>query len=158
MSVVSTGRSLSSVLVTPKILGRLAAAKLKEEASSQEPSLRRWLGHHGVFQKCNKAAEECTTHPVAPRAGVHAIFCGTQTERPSMRTQITGALKALGRCNQNPAQVQDTNDLSRVQAKCAKESTRTNSRNHLSASRAFQGLNPFAKFKQRVEDKAVGWL
>ncbi|KAJ0416570.1 hypothetical protein BJY00DRAFT_230025 [Aspergillus carlsbadensis] len=156
---------LSSVLGVPDVLGQLAAVKLKQEASSHQPNLRRCLGHHGVFIKCVSATQEHT--PPSRREasnGRHVAFAKPQrtAATPNKRAQISGAFKSIGRrraasqlAHQDiPENSTENNTLSRVQARAANETSNTSVRNQ-TRSRTFQGLNPFIKLKQMMSDKAV---
>ncbi|KAL4920935.1 hypothetical protein BDW62DRAFT_198385 [Aspergillus aurantiobrunneus] len=151
---------LSSVLEAPGILGRLAELKLKQETSSHEPSLRRCLGHYGVFKKCMTAAQENTTEPSvlendphrAPPKSRHA------SETHPRRSQITTAINGI--VHRSSASItapeSDEHELSRVQARGSEKSSSTASRSHHAAPKMFFGWNPFARFKQKLYDRSVG--
>jgi hypothetical protein len=154
---------LSSVLGAPDVLGQLAVVKLKQEASSHQPNLRRCLGHHGLLIKCVSATQEHT--PPSPRkasSGRHVTFAESQppASTPNKRAQISGAFKSIGRRRAAPQTVHvenvtENNALSRVQARGANETGNTGVRNQTFFSRAFRGLNPLMKLKQMMSDKAI---
>ncbi|KAL3442084.1 hypothetical protein BJX65DRAFT_287544 [Aspergillus insuetus] len=153
---------LSSVLGAPDVLGQLAVVKLKQEASSHQPNLRRCLGHHGLLIKCVSATQEHT--PPSSRdasSGRHVTFAKPQraTTTPNKRAQISDAFKSIGRRRAasqpvHQENVTEDNTLSRVQARAANETSNTGVRSQTS-SRTFRGLNPFMKLKQMMSDKAI---
>jgi hypothetical protein len=154
---------LASVLGAPDVLGQLAVVKLKQEASSHQPNLRRCLGHHGLLIKCVFATQEHTApSPLKASGGPHVTFSEPQrpTTTPNKRAQISGAFRSIGRrraASQSAhlENVTENNTLSRVQARSANETSNTGARNQTSSSRTFRGLNPFMKLKQLMSDKAI---
>ncbi|KAL5343448.1 hypothetical protein BJX70DRAFT_354190 [Aspergillus crustosus] len=153
---------LSSVLGTPDILGRLAAMKLDQEVSSHEPSLRRCLGHHGVFKRCVTATEETsngTNTTPAPSKKVSCPKPRRSSEGHSIRVHITGTIKGIIHRRSTPAVAPEksndmTHALSRVQAHATTTSSNTPS-SAFGSARTFLGLLPFVRLKQRSSDKAV---
>ncbi|KAL4785904.1 hypothetical protein BJX76DRAFT_323010 [Aspergillus varians] len=143
---------LSSFLQTPGILRELAAVKLKREASSQEPSLRRYLGHHGVLKRCMTAAEEDTAQPAAlrddPPKSRHA------SEIRPVRAQLTSAIKGIVYRNPPSVPLPGNQELSHVQAR---GTTKPNNRasSYGATPRVFLVLNPFVRLKKKMYDKHV---
>ncbi|KAL4980430.1 hypothetical protein BDW66DRAFT_125200 [Aspergillus desertorum] len=148
---------LPSILEIPNFLGRLAQVKLKEETSSVEPSLRRCLGHHGVFNKCVTAAlESSTTQPVMstirPRLASRIDHkpAPPKTRRASgphpVRAQIVSMFRGLIHRRPRP---EPSHELMRVQARDAADSSSTGSRKNHAAPRMLLGLNHFAIFRQK---------
>lgn len=142
---------ISSVLDQPGILGRLAKLKLRREASSHEPSLRRCLGHHGVFRKCMTAAsqEDSSTQPGPFQADPHKTPPKTRhaSETTTLRSQIAIAIKGMVRRSSSSVPLDGSSELSRVQARgTIKPPSVTPQIGH----------NPFSRLKQRIYDKAVG--
>ncbi|KAL4959923.1 uncharacterized protein BDV14DRAFT_154546 [Aspergillus stella-maris] len=158
---------LSSVLEVPRSLGRLAEVKLEQETSAHQPSLRRCLGHYGVFQKCLNAAQEIAESasvrdecpPKAPPKS--PLRPQSPSETSPARPNITSAIKGIitRRSASAPALENgstpepENNELSRVQARGNSENSRI-SRSHKVAPKMFLGLNPFARYKHK--DKPGG--
>ncbi|KAF9886105.1 hypothetical protein FE257_012040 [Aspergillus nanangensis] len=94
---------MSVPLDTHSAAGRLAVishGKLKQEALSQTPNLRRCLGHHGVFLQCTQTAQD----RVPPRRTSSSSSGDVDTGMDSMkdqsgglpiRFQISRAIKAM---------------------------------------------------------------
>ncbi|KAL4952343.1 hypothetical protein BDW69DRAFT_167969 [Aspergillus filifer] len=158
---------LSSVLEVPRSLGRLAEVKLEQETSAHEPSLRRCLGHYGVFQKCLDAAQEIAESATVrdespPKASPKSpLRPQSPSETNSARSNITNTIKGIiiRRSASTPAAESgstfepENNELSRVQARDTSKNSRV-PRSHKIASKMFLGLNPYAQYK--LKDKPGG--
>ncbi|KAL4808822.1 hypothetical protein BDV18DRAFT_157759 [Aspergillus unguis] len=150
----------SSVLEVPGILGRLAEVKLQRETSSDEPSLRHYLGHSGVFRKCLTAAEEEAEQPVAVKLKKEPYPAPPkphQFNTHHIRAQVIKTMKAI--VTRRPVSqplVDNLNeiDLTRGQAR-GPAMSETVPRHH-SASKLYLGYNPFTRLKQKIYDKSVG--
>ncbi|KAL2828800.1 hypothetical protein BJY01DRAFT_228282 [Aspergillus pseudoustus] len=157
--MVSTRGFLSSILGAPDVLGQLAVVKLKQEVSSQEPNLRRYLGHQGVFIKCITAAHEhsSSSSPRAASGGAHVTTFAQPRrvpETPNKRAQIFSALKAIVRRRSAPRlNQQEDNTLSRVRARDAEQTTRPESQR--TSSTILRGLSPLMRLKHMMSDKAI---
>lgn len=150
---------ISSVLEQPGILGRLAELKLRREESSHEPSLRRCLGHHGVFRKCMTAAiqEDSSTQPRPFQADTHKTPPKRRhaSETTPFRSQVAIAIKGMVHRNSSSVTLYGSSELSRVQAH---ESTKPPSMapwSYIAMPKALLGHNPFARLKHKIHDKAV---
>ncbi|KAL4881019.1 hypothetical protein BJY04DRAFT_218538 [Aspergillus karnatakaensis] len=151
---------VSSVFGNPNILGRFAAVKLEQEAASHEPSLRRFVGHHGVFRKCVTATEETPRESHTTSASPKRE---TQTKprrsskKESIRGQITSAMKSIIHRRSTPAAVSETNNLSHALSRVqAQDNTVFSKPSPRTSVRTFIGLIPFARLKQRSSGKSVG--
>ncbi|PYI07244.1 hypothetical protein BO78DRAFT_443530 [Aspergillus sclerotiicarbonarius CBS 121057] len=94
------GASISKITNRPAIPGKLAAishGKLQREASSQTPDLRRCLGHHDIFRRCVKAAEEDDARFIKETYYDDELDAPTsmEFEYAPIRTQITKAVKTM---------------------------------------------------------------
>lgn len=154
---------ISSVLEKPGILGRLAELKLRREASSHEPSLRRCLGHHGVFRKCMTAATQETEEGSSTKPGpVQADPRETppKTRNASrttpLRAQITIAIRGIVHRNSSSVPLGGSSEVSRVQAHETAEPPSMASRRYHATPKSLLGHNSFGRLKQKIYDKAVG--
>ncbi|PLB45734.1 hypothetical protein P170DRAFT_478672 [Aspergillus steynii IBT 23096] len=89
--------------------GKLAAishGKLQRESMSHSPDLRRCLGHHDVYRKSVKAAQENARQSIDAMSGEEEAVSGDTPTRneskdentmPHFRAQITNAVKAMVR-------------------------------------------------------------
>ncbi|KAL2822145.1 hypothetical protein BDW59DRAFT_149695 [Aspergillus cavernicola] len=111
---------LSSVLGVPNILGELAVVKLRREASSQEPNLRHFLGHHNVFKKCVLATQESTAKPAFSKNHTPATSSKLrrtpETTSTPIRSHFTVAFKGIFRRHQASPSASKDNNLTCVQA------------------------------------------
>ncbi|KAE8144913.1 hypothetical protein BDV25DRAFT_165823 [Aspergillus avenaceus] len=101
-------------------LAVLSQGKLQRETKSHTPDLRRCLGHHGIFHKCVKAAQD------EARQSIHTRFCeniaedsrNSSTEHEStaspIRAQITRAIKAMSQRRSSGASASPQNELIQV--------------------------------------------
>ncbi|KAI9373264.1 hypothetical protein BJX61DRAFT_503548 [Aspergillus egyptiacus] len=158
---------LSSVLKAPDVLGNLAFAKLKREASVNEPNLLRCLSHHNLFKKCVTASQESTAQPAVPQDRPQSVpFRHRSTSKnTSSSTPIPGpspipaAFKRMVKsCAPSPSSnSNDDNGLARVQASVSQgSSSHEGSRNHQSPSKTVAGAKYFARLKLKMSGKAAG--
>ncbi|KAB8075367.1 hypothetical protein BDV29DRAFT_155721 [Aspergillus leporis] len=103
-------------------LAVISQGKLQKESISRTPDLRRCLGHHGVFRRCMKAAQEATSQPIqAPRGdnGEGATLDNSakhDSPVPPIHYQITRAIKAMTQRRHAGALNQTANELVQVPA------------------------------------------
>ncbi|PYH89804.1 hypothetical protein BO71DRAFT_453188 [Aspergillus ellipticus CBS 707.79] len=97
---------ISQITNRPAIPGKLAAishGKLRREASSQTPDLRRCLGHHNILRRCVKAVQEDDARFIKETYydddESDADFAPPKSDSDfvPIRTQITHAVKAMVR-------------------------------------------------------------
>ncbi|PWY91020.1 hypothetical protein BO70DRAFT_392686 [Aspergillus heteromorphus CBS 117.55] len=132
---------ISQITNRPAIPGKLAAishGKLRREAESQTPDLRRCLGHHNILRRCVKAAQEDdarfikeTYYDDEPDEDF------TPPKRDSdfvhVRTQITNAVKAMVRNRSEAAEKAQADELVRMSARASEIPNRSKRRQRLSA-------------------------
>ncbi|KAH8423321.1 uncharacterized protein LDX57_001079 [Aspergillus melleus] len=89
----------------PGKLAAISQSKLQRESMSHSPDLRRCLGHHDVYRKSVKAAQENARQRIDAMSGEEEAVSGEtpintprdETLMPHFRAQITNAVKAMVR-------------------------------------------------------------
>ncbi|KAI9041157.1 uncharacterized protein KD926_007268 [Aspergillus affinis] len=89
----------------PGKLAAISQSKLQRESMSHSPDLRRCLGHHDVYRKSVKAAQENARQRIDAMSGEEEAVSGEtpsnvsrdETLMPHFRSQITNAVKAMVR-------------------------------------------------------------
>ncbi|RDW72323.1 uncharacterized protein DSM5745_07495 [Aspergillus mulundensis] len=165
---------LSSVLeVRANVVGRLAQVKLEAESNAVEPSLRRCLGHHGVFKKCVTASLDSHTQPAKPAKPSSRPASRIEPEPTSpapkprhapeprfVGVQVANLFKGFTRYRvpsvSIPKSNPEDNDLIRVRAHGAWESSSVALKSNHASPKMFFGLNPFARFKHKRGNKTTG--
>ncbi|KAK1147424.1 hypothetical protein N8T08_001506 [Aspergillus melleus] len=96
---------VASKVSGPGKLAAISQNKLQRESMSHSPDLRRCLGHHDVYRKSVKAAQENARQRIDAMSGEEEAVSGEtpintsrdETLMPHFRAQITNAVKAMVR-------------------------------------------------------------
>ncbi|EAW11543.1 uncharacterized protein ACLA_092410 [Aspergillus clavatus NRRL 1] len=95
--------SIAQRATAPCKIATISRGKLKHEASSQAPNLRRCVGHHAVFLKSTEAAQEEHRRQMSPLSFFEndgpnfAPNDRSKADMPVLCTQVTKTVKAIMR-------------------------------------------------------------